>query len=60
MADKNPDSSTTYAPDAHDRALIRQAQQELAQFRVPVMVSARNPHERLYIAALNAPIGRQA
>jgi len=57
MADRNPDNSTTYAPDAHDRALMRQAQQELAQFQVPVMVHAGHLHERLDIAVLNAPNG---
>lgn len=54
MADKkNPDNSSTYAPDNHDRALMREAQRDLAQFHVPVMVHARNSHERLYIAAFD-------
>jgi len=54
MAGKAPDNSSTYAPDAHDRALMRQGQQDLTKFPVPVMVHARNPHERLYIAAFDS------
>ncbi len=54
MADRNnPDGVSTYTPDAHDRQLIRQAQQELSGFSVPVLVSRKNPHERLYLAAFD-------
>lgn len=51
--DKNPDVVSTYPLDAHDRQLIQQTQQELAQFSAPVFVSHGNRHQRLYVAALD-------
>jgi hypothetical protein len=55
MADdrRKPDGVSTYTPNAHDRELIPQAQHELAQFSVPVMLSRSLPHDRLYIAAFD-------
>jgi len=43
----------TYPADAHDLESYRQAEADLAKLRVPVLRHADNPHERLYIAALD-------
>lgn len=51
--ERNPDGVDTYQPDAHDRALIRQAQQDLSTFSVPLLVRSSHPDERLYIAAFD-------
>lgn len=53
-ADKNnPDNSSTYKMDEHDRKLYTHAETQLAQFKAPVLVSTNNPHEKLYIAAFD-------
>ncbi|WP_084500020.1 phospholipase effector Tle1 domain-containing protein [Luteimonas mephitis] len=43
----------TYPADANDLESYRQAEADLAKLRVPVLLHAGNPHERLYLAALD-------
>lgn len=43
----------TYPADEHDLETYRQAQAAIGQMQWPVLVHADNPHERLYVAALD-------
>jgi hypothetical protein len=51
--DKRPDGVDTYPADQHDLDGYRQAEMDLERMRIPVLLHADNPHERLYIAALD-------
>ena len=43
----------TYPADQHDLDTYQQAEANLDKMRIPVLLHADNPHERLYIAALD-------
>ncbi len=43
----------TYPADAHDLESYRQAERDISRMQFPVLVHADNPHERLYVAALD-------
>ena len=47
------DGVSTYPADAHRLQTYADAEQKLAQFQAPVFIHADNPHERLYVAALD-------
>lgn len=51
--DKHPDGVETYPADQHDLDSYRQAAADLAKLRIPTLLHADNPHERLYVAALD-------
>lgn len=51
--DNRPDGVDTYPADRHDLESYAQAERALTQMQVPVLLHADNPHERLYIAALD-------
>lgn len=48
---RKPDGVDTYPIDKDGLDSYSQAEQQLAQLRVPVLLHAGNPHERLYFAA---------
>ena len=43
----------TYPADTHDLESYRLAEADMAKMRIPVLLHADSPHERLYIAALD-------
>ncbi|WP_083487870.1 phospholipase effector Tle1 domain-containing protein [Pseudoxanthomonas dokdonensis] len=43
----------TYPADAHDLASYSEAEAGLAEMRIPLLLRSGDPHERLYIAALD-------
>ncbi len=43
----------TYPADLHDMDTYRQAEADLDRMRIPVLLHANSPHERLYLAALD-------
>lgn len=43
----------TYPADQHDLDTYRQAEANLVRMRIPVLLHVDNPHERLYVAALD-------
>lgn len=47
------DGVSHYPADAHDLQTYKEAQSALAQHRVPVLLHANNPHERLFVAAFD-------
>jgi hypothetical protein len=51
--DKRPGGVDTYPADQHDLDTYRQAETNLDSMRIPVLLHADNPHERLYLAALD-------
>src|SRR5690606_36100637 len=51
--DSQPDGVDTYPADRHDYRSYALAEKELSQQKVPILLHAGNPHERLYIAALD-------
>ena len=51
--DKRSDGVDTYPADQHDLDSYRQAEANLDKMRIPVLLHTDNPHERLYIAALD-------
>jgi hypothetical protein len=48
-----PDGVDTYPADQHDLDSYRQLDAAMTRLQVPVLLHAGNPHERLYIAALD-------
>src|SRR3546814_10131989 len=48
-----PDGVDTYAGDRHDLNSYSQGARMLSQLQSPILVHANNPHERLYVAALD-------
>src|SRR3546814_21027492 len=50
--DNRPDGVDVYPGDQHDFDSYAQGNQALSRMQSPVYVHADNPHERLYIAAL--------
>lgn len=50
---EGPDGASRYAADEHDLQTYADAQQALSRLEVPVLLSAGNPHDRLYIAAFD-------
>src|SRR3546814_5434715 len=51
--DNRPDGVDVYPGDQHDFDSYPQGNQALSRMQSPVYVHADNPHERLYIAALD-------
>lgn len=51
--DSRPDGVDTYPADQHDLESYALAEKLLSQLQVPVLLHVDNPHERLYIAALD-------
>ena len=51
--DKRPDGVSTYPADASDLDSYRQASEALARMPAPELVSADNPHERLFVASFD-------
>lgn len=51
--DKRPDGVDTYPADQHDLDSYQQAEASLDRMRIPLLLHADNPHERLYVAALD-------
>src|SRR3546814_4519200 len=51
--DNRPDGVDTYAGDRHDLDSYSQGARMLSQLQSPILVHANNPHERLYVAALD-------
>jgi len=51
--DRNPDGVTTYPADQHDLDSYRHAIRSLSELKVPVLIHASNPHERLFVAAFD-------
>jgi len=47
------DGVSHYPADAHDLQSYKDAQVVLAQHRVPMLVHANNPHERLFVASFD-------
>src|SRR3546814_13724060 len=56
--DNRPDGVDTYAGDRHDLDSYSQGARMLSQLQSPILVHANNPHERLYVAALDGPGNR--
>lgn len=50
---RNHPNGTGISPDPHDLDTYRQANADLAQLRVPVLLHGDNPHERLFVAGLD-------
>lgn len=51
--DKRPDGVDSYSADQYDLDSYRQAEANLERMRIPLLLHVGNPHERLYIAALD-------
>src|SRR3546814_256576 len=51
--DSRPDSVDVDPADRHDQDSYPKAEQALTRQRVPILIHADNPHERLFIAALD-------
>ena len=51
--DKRPSSVDTYPANQHVLDSYRQAEADLEQIRMPILLHKENPHERLYLAALD-------
>ncbi len=51
--EKRPKGVDTYLADQHDLDSYRQAESDLDKMRIPVLLHASNPHQRLYVAALD-------
>ena len=51
--DKRPDGVDTHPADRHDLDSYQQAEASLEKMRIPLLLHADNPHERLYVAALD-------
>lgn len=51
--DKRPDGVDTRPADRHDLDSYQQAETSLERMRIPLLLHSDNPHERLYIAALD-------
>ncbi|GAB3346535.1 phospholipase effector Tle1 domain-containing protein [Lysobacter tyrosinilyticus] len=47
------DGVSHYPADAHDLQTYKDAQSALAQHRVPLLLHANNPHERLFVASFD-------
>jgi Uncharacterized alpha/beta hydrolase domain (DUF2235) len=50
---KNPDGVDTYPADEHDKQSYVDASVQLSQLRVPMMVRASHPNEKLFVAAFD-------
>src|SRR5690606_38148271 len=51
--DNRPDGVDTYPADRHDLESYPQAERSLSKLQTPVLLHSDNPHERLYVAALD-------
>src|SRR3546814_19812695 len=51
--DSRPDGVDVDPADRHDQDSYPKAEQALTRQRVPILIHADNPHERLFIAALD-------
>lgn len=51
--DKHPDGVSAYPADANDLDSYRRASEALARMPAPELVSADNPHERLFVATFD-------
>jgi len=47
------DGVDVYSADARDLASYSQAQRQLAQLRAPILVDAKDPHQRMFVAVLD-------
>ncbi|HEX2595584.1 MAG TPA: DUF2235 domain-containing protein, partial [Luteimonas sp.] len=52
-SDKAADDQSAYPANTHDLQTYRDAQKALARFPVPILLHAKDGHERLYVAAFD-------